>query len=119
MNIIPLNAANEKDAEVDAATAELLETLSPLESLAISGAVRQRSFDVITAHHAEKLRVLNFYGEEMEDLEPFALSLVSADQLAQRCNRLEELHLQMARTRATKMKQQSIAVSADCPFWRP
>jgi hypothetical protein len=76
----------------DAAVAELLQSLCPLDTLELEGHVGEKSFEAITTHHAERLCRLTFTCHDLRENTGAALFRFSperAAQLSRECPRLE------------------------------
>lgn len=90
LTVFSYDSVYESYSLIDAAVAELLQSLCPLEVLELGGRIGEESFEAIMTHHTERLRKLTFTCHDRET-ELFKFPPERAAQLSRECPRLKEV----------------------------
>lgn len=83
-------STDETNALVDPAVAELLKSLCPLESIELEGPVREKSWEAIRTHHAERLVEVAIECHDIKT-ELFHVSPERVARLSRECPRLKKV----------------------------
>lgn len=84
---------------MDDATSDLLQTLHPLKSLALTGFVAHKTFTTVLHRHGETLRKLEFISMKSD-----AISHQSLQKLQKRCPNLRELSVRISQIKGDKQE---------------